>query len=172
MWRMSGTAKGMTMPAAMADAKREAFEAYREHVDHVAKECHCWEAGWEAAWNAALEEAAWVAKANAHEECDVAEEIERGIHGLMDRPPPDTGLRDRNPTPEEFEAHEDGIWITESRVGLCRPLRVVVQDGVPYCSRLPGDGCMRGIAWDEHVRWRPVTRELWPAQWPQTKEER
>ncbi len=68
------------------------------------------------------------------------------VRALMDQPPPDTGERDRRPTPAEEEAH-DGWWIVRV-LGEAEVVRV------PKYSKRVGSA------------WRPVTRELWPAPWP------
>ncbi len=93
---------------------------------------------------------------------------------LAGKPPPDTGWRDRPPTPEEAEAHD------EEHRGYF--------SGAPWAVRVkadhPGDDHEWGVVWhtpssyapwawddvhkevDYFDRWRPLSRDMFPARWP------
>jgi hypothetical protein len=109
----------------------------------------------------ALEEAARVAHA-----IDTVAGDE--VRALMDQPPPDTGWRDRPPTPAEVEAH-DGLWLwlDHEDPDVPAPYELMLCDGAIFTAE--HDPLMMAELHSEGDRWRPVDRELWPAPWPTTE---
>lgn len=82
----------------------------------------------------------------------IAQQCAAEIRGDGDQPPPDTGWRDRPPTTEEVEAHPDE-WVFDDgdEASVC----FLKEQGIPDVK---------------DVRWRPVTRELLPAPWPEVSD--
>ncbi len=78
---------------------------------------------------------------------------------VMEWKPGDYGWRDRPPTPEEVEAHK-GMWIAlHGTLAMCGLLDVhlgAIEEGEHLIEMI-----------EDADRWRPVTRELWPAPWPE-----
>ncbi|MEE9383235.1 MAG: hypothetical protein V3V08_07460 [Nannocystaceae bacterium] len=127
------------LDAALAEVRREAFEeAARESKEILA----------------ALEQG-----------YGSAQDVMDAIRALADQPPPDTGWRDRPPTPAEVEAHSEGVWVWLDESGSPWWTSLMVSSGVVY------DDAHTPIPVAEYhpeaQRWRPVTRDLFPAPWPE-----
>ena len=89
----------------------------------------------------------------------------------------DIGWRDRRPTLAEVELHAKayhGGWLAWPNGSHGSHIQVVVLDvgayGVRGCalSMRYWDGELSGIE-EVHLRWRPVTREMFAAPWPRAR---
>ncbi len=168
--------------AAMVEAYDDGIE--RAATPHTNAIHEAEDAGEERGRRAAFEEAARHLERRAEKEKEadyplsplLAVELEheaKGIRALAGQPPPDTGWRDRPPTAEEIEAHDK-----EHRGYF---------SGAPWAVRVKadlGDDHEWGVVWhtpssyapwswsdvhkeaDYFDRWRPLSRDMFPARWP------